>query len=130
MTIGTPQEEVMFRRNKSEAPIRKRDGLVSHILLQGEDVEGGKMAVTWVDLAAGASQQPHRHSPEQVYVIIRGEARMLVGEEEQEVGEGDLIHIPSNVDHGIRNLSDKPLTYISTSTPTFDIIAYYDTGKL
>ena len=120
----------MFRRNKSEAPMRRRDGLVSHVLLQEEDVEGGKMAVTWVDLVAGASQQPHRHAPEQVYVIIRGEARMLVGEEEQEVVEGDLIHIPSNVEHGIRNLSDKPLTYISASTPPFDIRAYYDTGKL
>jgi mannose-6-phosphate isomerase-like protein (cupin superfamily) len=120
----------MFKRNKVDAVRRERHGLVSHVLLDKGDVPGGKMAVTWVDRAAGASQRGHKHEAEQVYVILKGRGLMRVGEEEQEVMEGDLVHIPCNVTHGIRNVASETLVYVSVSTPAFHIRGYYDTGKL
>ena len=120
----------MFKRNISKAAKRERKGLVSYILLQEGDVPDTKLAVTRVEVAPGSHQTPHHHAPEQVYLILKGKGIMRVGEEEDEVAEGDLIYIPSNVVHGIANLSQQVLAYLSASTPSFDIKSYYDTGKV
>ena len=120
----------MFKRNRSEAPWRERDGLVSRILLQEGDPPETRMTVTWVDVEPGSAQRPHSHAPEQVYVILRGEGKMMVGGEERLVGEGDLIHIPPDTAHGIENTSDGVLTYVSAATPGVDWEAFYDSGPL
>ncbi len=59
-------------------------------------------------------------------MIIKGKGRMQVGSEEQDVTEGDLIYIPSNIAHSIKNTSSEMLSYISASTPAFDIKELYD----
>ncbi len=118
----------MFRRKRSEALRREREGLVSHILWHTGDLPEARLTVTWVDVAPGSGQRPHGHAPEQVYVILRGRGRMRVGDEELVVGEGDLIHIPPGTLHGIENLADEVLTYVSAATPTIDWAAFYDEG--
>ena len=124
--LRNERKETMFKQNRSKAPRRERDGLISHILLQQGDVHGDRLAITWVDVLPGSSQKLHSHAPEQVYVIIKGKGRMQVGSEEQDVTEGDLIYIPSNVAHAIKNTSNEMLSYISASTPAFDIKELYD----
>jgi mannose-6-phosphate isomerase-like protein (cupin superfamily) len=81
-------------------------------------------------VAPGSGQRPHGHAPEQVYVIVKGKGRMRVGDEELVVGEGDLIHIPPETLHGIENLADEVLTYVSAATPTIDWESFYDEGPL
>ena len=120
----------MFRRRRSEAPRRERDGLVSRILFHGGDLPETRLTVTWVEVAPGSGQRPHGHVPEQVYVIVRGRGRMKVGDEEQVVGEGDLVHIPPQSIHGIENIADEVLTYVSAATPSVDWEAFYDTSPL
>lgn len=124
------EERVVFRRKRSEALRRERDGLVSHVLWHAGDLPETRLTVTWVDVAPGSGQRLHGHAPEQVYVIVRGRGRMKVGDEEQVVGEGDLIHIPPESIHGIENLADEVLTYVSAATPTIDWEAFYDEGPL
>ncbi len=53
---------------------------------------------------------------------------MKVGDEELVAGEGDLIHIPPETLHGIENIADEFLTYVSAATPALDWEAFYDTG--
>ena len=120
----------MFRRRRSEALRRERDGLVSRALWHAGDLPETRLTVTWVDVAPGSGQRPHGRLPEQVYVIVRGRGRMKVGDEELVVGEGDLIHIPPETLHGIENIADEVLTYVSAATPTIDFEAFYDTGPL
>ncbi len=120
----------MYIRSRSEAPQRRRPGLVSHILLQRGDVAGSELAVTWVDIEPGGGQQPHSHAPEQVYVIVRGRGLMAVGPEQREVHAGDLVDVPSGAPHAIQNTGDEVLTYISAASPAFDLEALYDTGEL
>ncbi len=120
----------MFKSNRQGSPQREREGLVSHILLQQGDVPDDRLSVTWVEIALGGHQRPHHHAPEQIYVIVRGNGHMQVGEEETDVAEGDLVYIPSDVVHSIENLGDTVLTYISAATPAFDLTALYDTGDL
>ena len=122
----------MFKQNLSQATRREREGLVSYLLLQKQDVvPDTKLAITWVEVAPGSSQQPHHHEPEQVYVIIKGNGRMKVGEEESKVVSGNLVYIAPDVTHSILNTStEEPLVYVSASTPPFDIQAFYDTGRV
>jgi mannose-6-phosphate isomerase-like protein (cupin superfamily) len=120
----------LFRRNRSEAPRREREGLVSHILLHEGDLPETRLTVTWVDVAPGSGQRPHSHTPEQVYVVVRGQGKIKVGDEELLVVEGDLNYIPPGTLHGIQNLSDQVLTYVSAATPAVDWEAFYDTGPL
>jgi mannose-6-phosphate isomerase-like protein (cupin superfamily) len=124
------EERSLFKRSRSEATWRERDGLVSHIILHAGDVSETRLTVTWVDVAPGSGQRPHSHAPEQVYVIVRGRGKMKVGNEERQVAEGDLIYIPPDTLHGIENLADEMLTYVSAATPAVDWEAFYDEGPL
>ena len=118
----------MFKRNRSEAPRRERDGLVSHLLLNAGDLPETRLTVTWVDVGPGSGQRAHSHAPEQVYVVVRGRGKMKVGDEERLVVEGDLIYVPPHTLHGIENLSDDVLAYVSAATPAVDWEAFYDAG--
>ncbi len=118
----------MFVRGKSGSPRREREGFLMNILLQAGDLAESSLAVTWVELAPGASQKEHTHPPEQVYVIFAGRGRMHVGGESREVSAGDLAQVPGGVPHYIVNTGEQRLTYVSASPPAFDVASHY--GKL
>jgi mannose-6-phosphate isomerase-like protein (cupin superfamily) len=120
----------VFKRSRSEAARRVRDGLVSHILLHAGDIPETRLTVTWVDVDPGSRQRPHSHAPEQVYIVVKGGGKMKVGDEERWVAAGDLIYIPPDTLHGIENSSHEVLTYISAATPAVDWEAFYDMGPL
>jgi mannose-6-phosphate isomerase-like protein (cupin superfamily) len=112
------------------APRRERGGLLSHVLLQDGDVPGTSLTVTWVEVAAGGAQEEHSHDAEQVYVVVRGQARMTVGPETQRIQGGQLVHIPVGTAHAIRNDSHEPLLYVSATSPAVRITDLYDSGML
>ena len=120
----------MYMRNKELSPRRERSGLVSHILLQRGDLPEASLTATWLEVAPGSRQRPHDHPSEQVYVITAGRGRMLVGEEEREVGAGDLIYVPSGAIPCIENASEEVLIYVSAATPALDAADAYDTMQL
>ena len=117
-------------RSTAEAPVRERDGLISRILLQEGDVPGVGLTVTRVEVAPGSRQRLHYHDAEQVYLVLEGRGKMRVGDEEREVEQGDLLYIPSGMPHGIQNVANEPLEYVSAATPAMDALAAYDTGQL
>ena len=124
----------MFITSKANAQKRERNGLTSFFLLdRRSEVATGvetDLAVTWVTVEPGGRQIPHHHEPEQVYVIVQGEGEMQVGSETQLVHAGDLVYIPSDLEHGIVNRGNDVLTYISAATPPFDLTEAYDRGQL
>ena len=115
----------MYKRNIAEVRKGRKPGILSHILLQKGDHPGTEVAVAWVEVEPGAVQNPHCHAPAQVYLIIAGVGRVLVDDEEQDVQEGDLVYVPPNAMHGVRNTGTKFLTYVSVATPSSDLLCYY-----
>ncbi len=111
----------MFVQSLSDAPTNERgDGQVSYLTLAPGQHGSSNLAVTWVECAPGSQQSLHAHQDsEQVYVIVRGEGRMLVDEEEQVVGPGDTIFIAPRSRHAIRNEGDVELIYASAASPPF-----------
>ena len=52
----------------------------------------------------GTELEPHEHETvEHVYFILGGVGVARVGDEEQEIREGDAIHMPPRLIHTIRN---------------------------
>jgi hypothetical protein len=81
MLTTSDEEWYLFKRNRSEAPQRERDELVSHILLRKGDLRERR--------------------------VVPGREKMKVGEEERRVVEGDVIYIPPDNPHSIENLSER-----------------------
>ena len=50
---------------------------------------------------------PHSHDEEETFLILGGMGEIVVDGEKQVVQEGDVIYLPRNCHHGIRNLSEK-----------------------
>jgi mannose-6-phosphate isomerase-like protein (cupin superfamily) len=55
---------------------------------------------------------------------------MRVGDETHDIGVGELAFIPPGVAHGIENIGDETLRYVSAATPAFAVEALYDSGPL
>jgi len=112
------------------APALSRDdGVVSHLLHSDDGEPETDLTVTWVDVEPDASQVVHSHEPEQVYVVVAGEGRMRVGDDERRVSAGDAVHIPSDTEHGIENTGEQTLEYISAATPAIlheSVKEFYD----
>lgn len=103
-----------------QAPtLRRGDGVESAIVHSEWDDPETDLTATWVRVEPAAAQAVHSHDPEQVYVIVAGEGLMTVDGEERPVSAGDLIHVPSNADHGIENTGGETLEYVSAATPAF-----------
>jgi mannose-6-phosphate isomerase-like protein (cupin superfamily) len=103
----------MYTRSKKESPRQERNGLASHIPLQRGDLSDVGLTATWVDVAPGPRPRPHEHPSEPVYVITAGSGRMLVGEEERQVGLRNPIYVPPRAVYGIENTSEEVLSSTS-----------------
>jgi mannose-6-phosphate isomerase-like protein (cupin superfamily) len=112
----------MFVQSLRGAPVNERgDGQVSYLTMAPGQFGSANLAITWVECAPGSQQPLHSHArSEQVYVIVRGEGRMLIDEEEQTVNPGDTIFIPPGSRHAIRNDSGTELVFATAAAPPFD----------
>jgi mannose-6-phosphate isomerase-like protein (cupin superfamily) len=121
---------MMLKRSLADSPKRIRPGLVSHILLQSGDTPTDNLSIARVEVESGSHQQTHHHVPEQAYIIVNGKGRIQVGAEIADVQKGDLVYIPSNVEHGVECAGPENLIYISVTVPALSIETLYDTGQL
>lgn len=61
----------------------------------------------------------HQYHSEQV-LVIEGEAEMKLGEKTFPVKKGDVIFIPKNTVHSVKNKGAIPLKVLSVQAPYFD----------
>jgi mannose-6-phosphate isomerase-like protein (cupin superfamily) len=55
-------------------------------------------------LEPGQQQAGHRHAVgDKLYFVLSGTGRIRVGDDERDVGPGDLACAPAGEDHGVRN---------------------------
>ena len=60
----------------------------------------------------------HQYHSESIYVI-KGEGKMIIGEDSFEISEGDYFNIPKNTPHSLEVISDVPMKVISFQSPEF-----------
>ena len=69
-------------------------------------VAGEREMLAQIYLKRGALVPMHAHESEQMTYVLQGALRFLVGGEEITVREGDVLHIPSGVEHQAEALED------------------------
>lgn len=113
----------MIVRRVGEVPRNERGaGQVSHLLL-GLPEENARLSVTLVDAEPGSQQGVHLHPDStQVYILVAGAGRMIVGDEEADVTAGTMIYIPPGTRHAIHNNGDQRLRYVSATVPPFPVM--------
>ena len=65
-------------------------------------VQGDQATLAVVELAANAVVPEHRHSNEQLGLVIEGEMRFRIADEERTVGPGGTWRILSDVPHEVQ----------------------------
>jgi mannose-6-phosphate isomerase-like protein (cupin superfamily) len=95
------------------------DILTSYMLISPQNTSAKNLSIQISVIPVGSKQPIHAHEPEQCYYIMKGKGLMIIEDETKEVTSGDAIYIPSNKDHGIKNLGDIALEYLTANSPVF-----------
>jgi quercetin dioxygenase-like cupin family protein len=61
---------------------------------------GDKITVSFLTMSANSYFPPHHHEAEQIMIVLDGYADEIVEGKLYRVGKGDVILLPSNVEHG------------------------------
>ena len=78
-------------------------------------------SIAYAILAAGKSAKSHCHNCLEWYIIIKGNAEMVIGKEKRLVEEGGNIMIPKNERHFISAKGETDLEFYCFCVPAFTI---------
>jgi quercetin dioxygenase-like cupin family protein len=84
-----------------EIALEKVTEMVSRKIVTGE-----REMLAQVYLKRGCLVPMHSHASEQMTYVLQGALRFLIGGEEITVREGEVLHIPSDVEHQAEALED------------------------
>jgi mannose-6-phosphate isomerase-like protein (cupin superfamily) len=93
--------------------------LTSHMLISSQNSSTQNLSIQISEVPIGSEQPIHSHKPEQCYYIVKGKGLMIIEDESKEVSEGDAIYIPPNHKHGIKNIGNASLEYLTANSPVF-----------
>ncbi len=81
-----------------------------------------RITVSFVTLEPNIRVTPHHHEPEQIVIVNDGACDFVVDGKLYHLEEGDVLLIPSNVEHGNYS-SDRGLHMIEVfSPPRYDLV--------
>jgi mannose-6-phosphate isomerase-like protein (cupin superfamily) len=63
-------------------------------------------------LPAGGTDPQSPHQEDEMYYVVRGKARMRVGEENQPVGAGSIIFVEARVEHRFCDITEELLVLV------------------
>jgi mannose-6-phosphate isomerase-like protein (cupin superfamily) len=109
--------KVFSRKNSNNTgtlPILK-----SWMLISPKNSSAQNLSLQVSEIPIGSEQPIHTHEPEQVYYIINGKGLMSIDEEDREIFAGEAVYIPGNTKHGIKNIGNEVLEYITVNSPVF-----------
>jgi quercetin dioxygenase-like cupin family protein len=66
----------------------------------------------------GQSQKAHVHAgSDKFYLVVSGKARMIVGNETQDVGEGTVVWVPADLPHGVERALERTVMLVAIAPP-------------
>lgn len=78
----------------------------------------GKLFVGLNCFQRGQSQKIHVHSDsDKFYLVLSGKARMVVGDEEREVGSGTVVWAPADLPHGVQEALERTVMLVAIAPP-------------
>ena len=110
--------EVFNRKNSNNTGLLSI--LTSWMLISPKTSSAQNLSIQISEIPVGSAQPVHHHEPEQCYYIIKGKGLMTIEAEVREVAAGDAVLIPANIEHGIKNIGEEVLEYLTANAPAFD----------
>ena len=92
-------------------PEREMKGVTVRWLI-GPAEEAPNFALRYFEVEPGGWTSLDQHAHDHGVMILRGWAQVLLGEEEFDVGFGDVVYVPPNEVHQFRNAGDEPLGFL------------------
>ncbi|WP_329047646.1 cupin domain-containing protein [Streptomyces violaceus] len=87
-------------------------------LAGGKGLRGPYEAVEWACVPPGGLSGEHLHSrTEEVYVLLTGEGEAILNGSPQLVRAGELILTGLGATHGLRNVGNEPLSWLTLEVP-------------
>src|SRR5687767_5488646 len=102
--------------NSTVSPTPIMIGEVASQMLVSE-IDAADIRVTSVTFRDGARNRLHRHSCDQVLVIVEGRGVIATETESREVERGDVIVVPAGELHWHGALPGESMTHLSIVTP-------------
>jgi len=78
-----------------------------------EVVRSHDLSVGVYVLEAGATDLQSPHTEDEVYYVIRGRARIEVGDEDRPVGAGSIVFVPADVPHRFQAIEDELVVLVA-----------------
>lgn len=93
----------------------KNPGVFKKVMLRKDDLLDGRIQmINWAKLPKGQKFSKHYHEDmEEIFIILSGKAEIMIGEETEELGKGDLVVIPVRAVHEMKNISKEDVYYIA-----------------
>ena len=66
-----------------------------------------------LEVAPGCRLPRHTDSAEEAVVVVSGTARVIVGDESQEVPAGGIALVPQEIPHEVHSTGDEPLRFFA-----------------
>jgi len=80
-------------------------------------ITGDKLQLIRARFEPGGEYETHSHPHEQFSLMVAGRMLLRVGDQQREVGPGDIWYAPPGVVHGGTLLGDEPVIFIDMFHP-------------
>ncbi|MCG8467246.1 MAG: cupin domain-containing protein [Gemmatimonadetes bacterium] len=74
----------------------------------------------------GGGMPRHTNTVEHEQYVLRGRARVSIGDEVHEVGTGDVVYIPAGTPHSYEAMGDEPFEFLCAVPNEPDVIEIVD----
>jgi mannose-6-phosphate isomerase-like protein (cupin superfamily) len=112
----------IYHKQDVHSPLVTEHGEIIYELIGrqvGETTE--RHSVAFVVLPPGKSSRLHYHpETEESYFVLRGQARMILGEEEAIVQPGQIVLIQAPKPHKIINIGEEDLEFLAFCVPAWE----------
>ena len=89
--------------------------VLKKVMLRNHDlISGNLQMINWSTLLPGKTFRRHLHdNMEEVFIIVKGRAKIMVDAEMAEISDGDVVVIPVGSVHSMENLGQENVEFIS-----------------
>jgi quercetin dioxygenase-like cupin family protein len=91
-------------------------GVLKHELI-GESEGAMRYRVRYFEVPAGGRTTRERHPHDHGVMIVSGRARVTLGDDTHEVGEGDVVYVAGDELHCFEALDERPLGFVCVVGP-------------
>src|SRR5436853_7488510 len=95
------------------AKLKSIKGGPAYSTAEGSCVEGDRMIVALMRMAAGTGAEPHSHPNEQWIYILEGTFRAKIGDKAVEANTGSVVYIPANVVHSGKATAERDVVFFT-----------------